>query len=159
MYDRWTPELLRAAAPDARLLVLLRDPVDRYTSSLTMRLTRGALRSSQLAEEAFHQGLYHQQLRGVLRQFPRNRILVLQFESCRRHPLQEWERTLAFLGVERPSRPPHTLHQAINRTMSPKAPLRRHVRRALVAAYREDSIRLATLFPEIDLGLWHNLGL
>jgi sulfotransferase family protein len=34
MYESWTPRFLAAAAPDARILVMLRDPVDRYRSDI-----------------------------------------------------------------------------------------------------------------------------
>ena len=40
MFDAWTPPLLKRAAPDARLLVMLSDPLDRYRSILGVRLAR-----------------------------------------------------------------------------------------------------------------------
>ena len=36
MWDFWTPPMLRVAAPEARLLVLLRDPLDRFVSGLAI---------------------------------------------------------------------------------------------------------------------------
>ena len=34
MYDHWSLRLLRRAAPEARILVILRDPIERYRSAL-----------------------------------------------------------------------------------------------------------------------------
>src|SRR5262249_46493046 len=42
IYDPWTPRLLRAVAPDAKLLVLLRDPVARFVSGIHHELRVGA---------------------------------------------------------------------------------------------------------------------
>jgi hypothetical protein len=41
MVDRWIPPPLQQAAPKAKLLVLLRDPVERYRSAFEMRASRG----------------------------------------------------------------------------------------------------------------------
>jgi hypothetical protein len=157
MYDYWTPGLLQVAAPDVRLLVLLRDPVERYSSGLTLQASGSRFSGRQAAEEAFHRGLYHQQLRGLLEHFDRRRILVLQLERCRQSPVQEWERTLAFLGLERTRRPPAKLGEIVNQTMTSKLPLQLPLHEALVAAYRQDARRLARAFPEVDLDLWSSL--
>ena len=88
MLDPWTPPLLRRAAPDARLLVLLRDPVERFRSGRTLaenRLTVGA--SARAAANAgFQRGIYADQLLRLWRAFPREQVLVLQFERCVREP-------------------------------------------------------------------------
>ena len=41
MFDSWTPRMLAAAAPEARLLAILRDPVSRYVSHLARQLGDG----------------------------------------------------------------------------------------------------------------------
>lgn len=50
--DFWAHEQLRMAAPEAGIIVLLRDPVDRYRSGLTHELNEGARRRPTLALEA-----------------------------------------------------------------------------------------------------------
>src|SRR5687768_3050648 len=50
MVDPWTPPLLAAAAPEAKLLVLLRDPVERFASSLDYNRFL-ATRSTPLASQ------------------------------------------------------------------------------------------------------------
>jgi hypothetical protein len=67
MYDIWTPRLLARAAPDTRLLVLLRDPIERYRSALAAKDAR--LVDAHLASDAFARGFYHAQLERVFRAF------------------------------------------------------------------------------------------
>src|SRR5947209_11073993 len=66
----WIPALLAAAAPAARLLMLLRDPVERYLSGLELDIEtarkRGAPLSRYAPLEAFSRGFYHAQLQGLL---------------------------------------------------------------------------------------------
>ena len=60
MYDAWVPPLLAKAAPDAKILTILRDPVDRYISGLAFNLSRGAPVHPLVASDAFARGLYGQ---------------------------------------------------------------------------------------------------
>ncbi|MEO7119075.1 MAG: sulfotransferase, partial [Candidatus Limnocylindrales bacterium] len=81
MIDFWTPALIAKSAPEAKILVLLRDPVERYRSSMvhTSEMSRSSL-SRLDAMGAFQRGLYSQQLRRVFAAFPRDRVLILQYE-------------------------------------------------------------------------------
>ena len=158
MADFWTPALLRAAAPDARLLVMLRDPVERYRSALAFVQRRAAegdgLRPASL-REAMWRGFYHQQLRRVLELYPREQVLVLQYERCAAEPIAEMERTCRFLGLRLRRRPSERLlERGTPAQASP--PLEETSRRELTALYRDDVRRLAELVPEIDLALWPN---
>jgi hypothetical protein len=152
----WVAPILAAAAPEARLLVILRDPLERYLSGLkhdAWVAGRHGLPLSQHAPlEAFARGFYHAQLSAWLEHFDRSRVLVLQFERCAAEPAAELEKTLAFLGLSgdgfAPDLGAHPNHQPS------KPPLDPAVRRAYVERYRDDALRLAAEFPEIDLGLW-----
>lgn len=93
--DVWVHPLLARAAPDARILVLLRDPIDRYLA----QLARGGDAVSHMAAVA-HQSRYGSQLRSLLRFVDRDRLLVLQLERCRTDAADQLRRTLAFLGVD-----------------------------------------------------------
>ena len=93
--DVWVHPLLARVAPNARLLVLLRDPIERY---LTV-LARAGEEANHMAAVA-HQARYGSQLRSLLRFVDRDRLLVLQLERCRADPAGEMQRTLAFLGIE-----------------------------------------------------------
>jgi hypothetical protein len=156
----WVPPLLAASAPEARLLVLLRDPLERYLSGLkhdSWVADRAGLPLSQHAPmEAFARGLYHAQLMGWLAHFDRSQILILQYERCSIDPLTELQRTLKFIGISEdgfsPDLDAHPNHQPA------KPPLDDSVREAYVDAYRDDVTRLAADFPEIDLSLWPNFA-
>lgn len=152
LYDFWAPPLLARAAPDAKLLVLLRDPVERYRSGMARDRSRGAPSVPLVAQDAFHRGLYGAQLARLLRHVDRERLLVLQYERCVAGPHVELERTYRFLGVD-PSHRPGRLREQVGARV-PKVELPGHALRSLQAAYRSDAEVLFGLFPELDPSLW-----
>jgi hypothetical protein len=160
MASPWVPRLLAAAAPDARLLVLLRDPIERYLSGLQhdIRLARenGRPLSRQAPLDAFVRGFYHAQLQGLLAHFDRARILVLQYERCTREPLPQFRRTVEFLGLRdtefTPDVDAHPNHQPS------KPAFDSDTRATYVRAYRQDVLSLVSDFPEIDVRLWPNFA-
>jgi hypothetical protein len=154
----WAPSMLALAAPHAKLLVSLRDPVERYLSGLqrhhrVARATDTAL-NAMGPLDAFMRGFYHAQLTHLLAHFDRSQVLILQYERCVRDPLPELRRTFAFLGLRdtaflpdldaHPNRQPH------------KPALHDDARQALVHAYAADVTTLIDSFPEIDTALWPN---
>jgi Sulfotransferase domain len=156
----WVPAMLAAAAPDTKLLVSLRDPVERYLSGL-QRHHRVALASQSPLNamaplEAFMRGFYHAQLTHLLEYFDRSQVLVLQYERCACEPLGELRRSFAFLGVGEPDFAP-ALDAHPNR-QADKPELHADARRALVEAYAEDVLELVRAFPEIDVALWPNFA-
>jgi hypothetical protein len=158
MYDHWAVRLLREAAPEARLLVILRDPVERYRSAVAggpRRMAMGRVRVLEEIAGAVSRGAYAGQLARVFDLFPREQVLVLQYERCVADPVAEMERTCRFLGLEPMSEPPEQLVRR-NRPANRKPELSPEVRADLVAQLRYDVERLATLCPEIDVSLWPN---
>jgi hypothetical protein len=157
--DFWAAPLIRKAAPDARILVLLRDPVARYRSAMAWLHRSSEDSRSVLASvsDATWRGFYFQQLRHVFDLFPREQVLVLQFERCVQDPVAEMERTWRFLGLEPPANPPDRLfeHKQADRII-PK--LNAQVAEELAERYRDDALRLAELCPEIDLALWTSVA-
>ncbi|CAN5578884.1 sulfotransferase [soil metagenome] len=155
MIDFWAPNLIRQATPEARIVVLLRDPVERYRSGMlhTDDMERRAL-GRQDAVGAFGRGLYAQQLRRVFAAFPREQVLLLQYERCRIDPAGELARTFRFLGLRDVRLDPVRFDQPVNPTTARKAELGPELRAALTAAYAPDLAQLAALVPELDLDLW-----
>ena len=102
MYEPWTPLLLHRAAPDARLIVLVSDPIDRYR----LRLARLPKRLDRPGKERLAfvytagRGRYATQLRNVREYFAPEQVLVLQAERCLLDPLGRYAETLRFLGVD-----------------------------------------------------------
>ncbi len=158
MSDVWTPRLLCRAAPEAKILVLLRDPVERYRSGLVHRLTRAPERRREmLAADAIERGRYASQLERLRRCFAPERMLVLQYERCREEPAEQYRRTLRFLGVEED----HTVDFERPRgttTEAKKDPMWPELRDALRTTLRPEVAALAALVPDLDLSLWPNFA-
>ena len=144
---------LRQAAPDARLLVLLRDPVARFTSGLNHAAQRLGGITPDLVADAIARGRYASQLERVLATVDRSQVLVLQFEQCRNETQQMADRTFAFLGLE-PMRLAGNERAGTNassvRTELPAALLDE-----LVTGYADEVRRLQQLLPGVvDVELW-----
>jgi Sulfotransferase domain len=156
MFDHWSMRMLREAAPDARILVILRDPLERFRSGFASRRRIGVARGRTLDElgTAVARGAYTDQLRRVFDLYPRDQVLVLQYERCTRDTRDQVERTHRFLGLE-----PHLDElPARERVRSPaaKPELPAGIREDLVARLAPDVERLLGLCPEIDPDLWPN---
>jgi hypothetical protein len=159
--DPWAIRLLRKAAPNARLLVILRDPVARYRSAVARLQRKAAERGQRVllpqVSDAVWRGFYYEQLRHVLDVFPREQVLVLQFERCAAEPVVEMERTCRFLGMDPPEQFPERLmeHKQAGRETPELPPA---ISEELARRYRDDSLHLAELCPEIDLSLWPSVS-
>lgn len=159
--DFWVPEMLAAAAPRARILVLLRDPVERYAASrarAVLPMTRPW--DDRDAQGTFQRGLYAEPLRRLLAAYPREQVLILQEEACRKSPETELARTLAFIGLA-PTQLAAAVAAPLPAVAAPppqSTELPEAVHRALVEAYSADLANLAELAPELDLGLWMAAG-
>ena len=159
MYDGWPLAQIAQAAPQARILVLLRDPVDRYASGYARenRLARErgeAGISPAMVEEQRVRGFYAGQVERVLATFPREQVLILQYERCRADYEPQLERTYAFLGLDPAFRP-------AGRRNAPGEPRVRDTtpdeRERLGRGYAADVARLAQIAPEIEPGLWRGV--
>jgi hypothetical protein len=155
MLHFWTAPLLTRAAPDAKILVLLRDPVERYRSGLFHHLTRGLPRDARLAAEGFHRGLYRDQLAWLARHVPRERILVQQYEACVADPIAELQRTYAFVGLD-PEHVPEALTRRVNAARGSKPDLDANTRAQLVELYTPQVRGLVDDGWPVDLDLWKN---
>ncbi len=152
----WIPELVRRAAPDARLLVLLRDPVERYRSGIALQTqTRRATQAA--ASAAFRLGCYATHLEQLYVAFPREQVLVQQHERCVQDPNRELARTYRFLGLD-DTYAPEDLATPVNQSKTAKASLPEHERRSIVTAYGSEVDRLGVLVPDFDRSLWPNFA-
>jgi hypothetical protein len=163
----WTPNynelpqlpLLSGLAPEARLLMIVRDPIERYRSGLAMhtRYRMGDPGSDEFEAKAVERGMYASILDRVRQGLPRHQLLVLQYERCALDPAGELARTFRFLGLDDGFRPSWARHR-VNRTPGRRPPISDATRRRLVELYRPEVTRLAQMVPEIDRGLWPNFG-
>ena len=135
-YYHFHPHAARRAVrvvPRAKLIVLLRNPVDRAYSHYSLCVHRGIEHLSfgeaidreqerldgelakMLANESYYsfshrhysylsRGIYVVQLRAWMECFPREQFLILRSEDLFQEPERTYRRVLSFLGL-----PPHTL--------------------------------------------------
>jgi sulfotransferase family protein len=162
LHDFWTPALLRKAAPDARILVLLRDPMQRLQSGLRHELAivnravrRGRRRyfGAMDANESLARSLYSRQLETLFEEFDRNQVLVLQFERCVQDPAAELRRTYDFLGADPIDHGPPALSERVGGA-HPRMQLNAAVTEAAQQLVLHDATKLKAVVPEIDLSLW-----
>jgi hypothetical protein len=107
---------IREEAPGARLVILLRQPVDRAYSSF-MGARRTGLEPCNRFEDAWadherreaenwwhcmHKGksLYYSQVRSYLEAFPREQVHIVLSEEFKKDPPQTMARVFSFLGVD-----------------------------------------------------------
>ena len=157
MTDPWTPARLRKAAPEARLLVLLRDPMPRLISNLRQYIHRYGPLHPRFLVEAIERGRYATQLRRVLQHFPRRQVLVLQMEGCIKEPERELARTYRFVGLD-PDFVPEELHQPRGRARGEPLDLGGEVYDAALEIYGEEMKLLAEDWPDLDLSLWPSVS-
>ncbi|MEO7119076.1 MAG: sulfotransferase domain-containing protein [Candidatus Limnocylindrales bacterium] len=156
MVDFWIPALLKRSAPDAKLLVLLRDPIERFRSGLTLTENRLTLSWTPraAANGGFQRGCYADQLLRLWSVFPREQVLILQFEQCLRDAPGQLRRTFEFLGLGPSAVDRIDATKQVNESRVTKIGLRPEQTEALRHAYAPENERLAALVPELDLGLW-----
>ncbi len=158
-------ELLRDLAPQTHILVMLRDPVERTISHINHlwrhRRRRFGLEGDEATlfrlysvdMEALGYSLYADALARLLRLFPREQVLVLQYEACRAQPQRELARCFTFLGVD-PGYLPPAIRRPVNRTIAPLPPVSERYRDYLRNYFREDVTRTLALVPTLDPALW-----
>jgi hypothetical protein len=168
-YHPFAVERIAHDMPDLKLVVMLRDPVDRAFSAYKHEVARGFERvefeealelegsrlegeidrmASDLRYESFahrhhsylHRGHYDEQLERVFQHFSREQVHIIDSEIFFAEPAQEYQRLLAFLGL-RPFEPAFfDRHNA-----RPSQPMAAGTRRMLEEYYRAHNARLAML--------------
>ena len=174
MCDGWVPTLLHRAAPDARLLVMLGDPIERYRTVFAERMASRVddkrLRMTDVVDRACHAT----QLERLGRYYDPDRILVLQLERCLQDPVAEYRRTLRFLGIADEAVPGGLRasvadggggpvlgrRRGVPDAPRPEAtePLWPELEAALHATLDPEVQALRALVPELDVRLWPNFA-
>jgi hypothetical protein len=175
LYHPRAPYRLADMLPDAKLIVMLRDPVSRLVSHYHHEVSLGhedqpfqraiELESDRLAGEEerilreptyhsyahqhhsyFARGLYADQLERWLSVFPRERFLVVESRRFFKDPTGELDRVLTFLGLPVQRRAEFEAHNA-----RAYAPIDEGLRDALYERYASHNDRLFALLDE-DFG-------
>jgi hypothetical protein len=153
------PRVIASVAPEAKLLAIVRDPVERFRSGFKQWQEQARRRSLRRDDkvgrrEALMRGFYGRQVERLVEAVGRDRLLVLQYERCVGAPAEEYARTLEYLGV-----PAHTPDQRLlttryNQTVGDKGALSAKDEASLVAEYEPEVAQLKALVPDLDLSLW-----
>jgi len=148
------PAVLQAAAPGAKLIVMLRDPVERYRSDLSRPMPSGDRK--RLRYRALPNGMYSNVLQPWEAAYDPDDLLVLQYEACIRSPERHLAETFRFLGVDDTFRSPG-IRATVNASKS-KLELDPFVVEQLVRLYAPDVLNLVARYPTIDLSLWEHFA-
>jgi hypothetical protein len=154
MARAWVSPLLARAAPDARLLIILRDPMKRLESGLNHHLRRETPITPWLISDIINRGRYGEQISHLLDHVDRDRLLVLQYELCVRDTEAQMQRTVEHIGLPNARFDLTTTHQS---ERVARAPLGRPSPDVLGTAgdlYSADRSVLADLCPHLDFDLW-----
>jgi len=165
LYAPWVVPMLAQAAPNARVIILLRDPVERYLSGrghaerVVQRAGAGPERRSppdrrRIVTEAIEKGMYATHLERVAACFPPERTLVLQYERCVREPRAQLARTYAFLGLPPFEPSDEELAKVRNESRGERVSVSEEHLALLRRLYLPQVERLRTLVPDLDLSLW-----
>ncbi|MEU0567368.1 sulfotransferase [Nonomuraea sp. NPDC005983] len=117
LYDRAAHHRIRKTIPQARLIVILRDPVERAHSNWTHLWSAGlepiddvvracAAEEQRIAagwDHFWHYtalGRYGEQLASLFTLFPREQVLIFRYRDLVDRPAGTLDRICAFLGVE-----------------------------------------------------------
>ncbi|MBO3748489.1 sulfotransferase [Streptosporangiaceae bacterium NEAU-GS5] len=117
LYDRAAQARIHEAIPHARLIVVLRDPVERAHSNWTHLWSAGLepihdvveaceAEDSRIAAGWAHfwhyvsLGRYGEQLGGLFTRFARDQVLILRYRELIDSPAETLDRICVFLGVE-----------------------------------------------------------
>lgn len=158
MRDFWSPRLVSKAAPEAKLLTLLRDPLERYRSGIVHTAHFYPETGPVLAAcDAIERGRYALQLRRVYDYFDRDQLLVLQYEKCKADPFEQYRRTLEFIGAP-PYSPANPRETYGTDTTQLKKPVWTDLQYAIVRELEEEVAALCELVPDLDVSLWPNFA-
>ncbi|WP_067459910.1 sulfotransferase family protein [Actinomadura macra] len=117
LYDRQSQQRIRALIPEARLITILRDPVERAHSNWTHLWSAGLEPISDVVRACAQEerriedgwaafwhyvglGRYGEQLQHLFTLFPREQVLVFRYRDLLERPADALDRICSFLGVE-----------------------------------------------------------
>ncbi len=114
LWSKTAADNIHARIPGAKILMILRNPVDRMFSEYLQSVTAGRMRLSfrQHAEVclrcddirqrglSLELGLYAKEVKRYLKRFPRENVRIFLYEDYQRQPGRVLAETFRFLGVD-----------------------------------------------------------
>jgi hypothetical protein len=148
------PERMHATVPDAKLIFLVRDPLDRiaahWVHNYAKRRERGDLRATLLHPNTTYvlRSKYHAQLRQFLNYYALSQVLVIDQEDLRYKRVETVRDVFTFLGVD-PGFDHPNFHRERHRTT--------RKRRANVLGVRVQPLRQTALGSRVPKAFWNAL--
>jgi hypothetical protein len=137
LWDPDTPKLIHQTVPHARIIIILRDPVERAYSNFLMKMKYSGINSSfydelmrdyKSQETQFGRsnmyvefGMYYEQVKRYFDIFGREQVKVIIFEEFIQHPEQTVNEVLAFLGINYNVREIREQHNPYSIPRNPRA--------------------------------------
>lgn len=131
------------ANPDARIIIMLRDPIERSFSDYLMLKRRGIVSNNFVSEvidelkrieKEIYKGpfivrtsLYYQNIKRYLDVFPANNILITYFTELKHNPYEFYERICDFLSIEKDALKQFTLNNKSNVYHETRSPFFKYI--------------------------------
>ena len=119
-YSKEAPQRIHQNLPDTKLIICLRDPINRAFSNYINDIKAGAIEKTTSFETAIktqsyylEQGKYKEQFQRYFQYFKEEQFLILIYEDIANDPLGFIQKIYSFLNVDHNFNPP-TLTQKIN---------------------------------------------
>ncbi len=164
LFHPHAPERVAKIVPDAKLIVLLRNPIDRAYSHYYHEVELGheqlsfeealAQEEARTHEESAHiatdqqycsynhqhytylsRGIYAEQLQRWLNLFPREQVLVIKSEDFYADPDSILQQTLTFLKISTVGKKPLQWYKQYNHSIYKQAKMEPHIRKRLIAYF------------------------
>jgi Sulfotransferase domain len=150
------PERMHATVPDAKLIFLVRDPLERiaahWVHNYAKRREKGDLRATLLHPNTTYvlRSQYHLQLTQFLKRYPESQVLVLEQEDLRLRRLETLRDVFRFLEVD-PSFEHPRFHRERHRSS--------RKRRSTWLGMRVQSLRRTATGSRVPVAVWNVLDL
>ncbi len=110
LFNDYAAQRIQSKCPEAKIIMILRHPIDRAISHYLMDVQAGynslslqesiSNSNSFFFKEYIEVGLYHHQVTKYFTAFPKEQILILFFDDLKRNPASFLIQILDFLGLD-----------------------------------------------------------
>lgn len=127
LYSKEAPQRIFNLYPKAKLIAILRNPVERALSQYRNSIKAGEITEETSFEEfvlqeesVVGQGAYYEQLERYLTLFPKEQLLILIYEDSKKDPESFMKKIYEFLSVDTEFKA-SMLHTEVNVARTPKS--------------------------------------
>jgi len=132
LWDPKSAELIHKKIPEAKIIMILRNPIERAYSHYLMLLGRGVIKSSfekiisdsenvphnDFSGRVINAGFYSEQIKRYFEIFPKNQVKILIFEEFVKSTKESVQNILDFLEVN--DIPPNSIYTIYNQFTEPR---------------------------------------